>query len=49
MNVLNNTIKNFDPNAKIGEIFIVDIEFTACYDARKKCTTKFILIFLNQK
>ena len=36
MDILNNTIKTFDPNAKIGEIFIVDIEFTACYDASKK-------------
>ena len=34
--ILNNSIKNFDPNAKIGEIFIVNIEFTAYYDARKK-------------
>ena len=36
MDILNNTIKTFDPNAKIGEIFIVDIEFNACYDASKK-------------
>ena len=46
MDILNNTIKTFDPNAKIGEIFIVDIEFTACYDARKKmCNEVYPYIF----
>ena len=33
--ILNICIKKFDPRAKIGEIFLVDIEFTTCDDARK--------------
>ena len=36
MEVLNKSIANFDPNAKIGEIFVVDIEFNACNDPKKK-------------
>ena len=35
MDILNNSIKNFDPNAKIGEIFIIISGFTAYCDARK--------------
>ena len=34
--ILNASIANFNPNAKIGEIFIVDIEFNAYGDPRKK-------------
>ena len=34
--ILNASIANFDLNAKIGEIFIVDIEFNAYDDPRKK-------------
>lgn len=36
MDILNNSVKHFDPKAKVDEIFIGDIEFTAYYDARKK-------------
>ena len=53
MDILKNYIKKFwskfDENAKIGEILIFDIEFTAYYDSRKKCKTKFSLVFLNQR
>ena len=35
MDILNNSTKNFDPNAKIGEIFIIISGFTAYCDARK--------------
>ena len=35
MDILNNSIKNFDPNAKISEIFIIISGFTAYCDARK--------------
>ena len=36
MVILNKSIENFDPNAKIGEILVVDIEFDAYDDPRKK-------------
>ena len=36
MDILNNSVKHFDPKAKVDEIFIGDIEFTAYYDAHKK-------------
>ena len=36
----NKSTENFDPNTKIGEIFIVDIEFDAYDDQRKKCTMR---------
>ena len=49
MDILNNTIKTFDPNAKIGEIFIVDIEFTACYDASKKMYNEVYPYIFEQK
>ena len=35
MDILNNSISNFDLNYKIGDIFVVDIEFHA-YDVSKK-------------
>ena len=31
IDTLNKSIENFDPNAKIGELFVADIEFDA-YD-----------------
>ena len=34
--ILNASIANFDLNAKIGEIFVVDIEFNTYNDPRKK-------------
>ena len=36
MDILNKSIENFDPNAEIGEIFVVDVEFDAHDDSRKK-------------
>ena len=33
--ILNEAIENFDPNAKVGKIFVVDIEFDAYDDPRK--------------
>ena len=36
MDILNNSISNFDLNSKIGEIFVVDIEFDTYDDPRKK-------------
>ena len=36
MDILHEAIKNFNPNAKIGEIFVVDIEFSAYNDPREK-------------
>ena len=35
MDVFNKSIENFDPNAEICEIFVVDIEFDAYDDPRK--------------
>ena len=35
MEILNEAIENFDPNAKVGKIFVVDIEFHVCNDPRK--------------
>ena len=34
--ILFNSKENFDPNAKVGEIFVVDVEFNAYNDTRKK-------------
>ena len=45
IDILNKSIKNFHPNAKIGEIFVVDIEFDAYDNPRKKC----ILVSLNPR
>ena len=36
METLENSLKNFDPNAKIGEVFVVDIQFDAYDDPRKR-------------
>ena len=33
--ILNEAIENFDPNAKVGKIFVVDIEFDVYDDPRK--------------
>ena len=36
MEILNEAIENFEPNAKVGKIFVVDIdEFHVCNDPRK--------------
>ena len=36
MEILNEAIENFDPKAKVGKIFVVDIdEFHVCNDPRK--------------
>ena len=32
MEILNEAIENFDPSAKVGKIFVVDIEFHVCND-----------------
>ena len=34
--ILNDSIGNFDPNAKTGEIFVLDVEFNAYDDPSKK-------------
>ena len=34
--ILNNSIANFNPDSKIGETFVVDIEFDAYDDSKKK-------------
>ena len=36
MGILFNSIENFDPNYKVGEIFVVDTKFNAYDDPRKK-------------
>ena len=36
METLENSLNNFDPNAKIGEVFVVDIQFDAYDDPRKR-------------
>ena len=36
MDILNKSIGHFDPNAKIGEMFVVDIEFDAYDHPRQK-------------
>ena len=36
METLENSLKNFDPNAKIGGGFVVDIQFDAYDDSRKR-------------
>ena len=35
METLESSLKNFDPNAKIGEVFVVDIQFDTYDDPRK--------------
>lgn len=40
MDTLNRSVENFDPNAGFGEIFVVDIEFGAYNDPRKKMYNK---------
>ena len=36
LDVLNNSLANFDSNSKIGEVFVVNIQFDAYDDPRKK-------------
>ena len=36
LETLENSLKNFDPNAKIGEVFVVDIQFDAYDDPPKR-------------
>ena len=36
METLENSLKNFDSNAKIGAVFVVDIQFDAFDDPRKR-------------
>ena len=43
LNILNKSIKNFNPNAKIGNIFIIDIEFDANDDPRIKMYNEVLL------
>ena len=46
MEILNKSIEKFDPNAKIDEMFVVDIEFNVYDDPRKKmCNEVFPCIF----
>ena len=46
METLNKSIEKFDPNAKIDEMFVVDIEFNVYDDPRKKmCNEVFPCIF----
>ena len=46
MEILNKSIEKFDPNAKIDEMFVVDIEFNVYDDPRKKmCNETFPCIF----
>ena len=49
MQTLENSLKNFDSNAKIGEVFVADIQFDAYDDPRKKDTMKSIPVFSNLK
>lgn len=49
MDILRKSVENFDSNAKIDKIFVVDIEFDAYDYPRKKCITKCFLAFSNQK
>ena len=43
LNILNKSIKNFNPSAKIGNIFITDIEFDANDDPRIKMYNEVLL------
>ena len=36
MEILTKSLENFDPNAEVGKIFVVDIEFAAYDDPVKK-------------
>ena len=40
METLENSLKNFDPNAKIGEVFVVDIQVDVYDDPRKRLYNK---------
>ena len=45
MEILNNSITNFNPYSNVGEIFVVDIEFNAYDDPKKNYTMKFFHVF----
>ena len=47
--ILTKSHENFNPNAEVGETFVVDIEFAAYDDPKKRCTMKFSRVFLNRK
>ena len=49
MDVFNKSIDNFDPNAEICEIFVVDIEFDAYDDPRKKYMMRYFSVSLSQR
>ena len=36
MEILTKSLENFDENAEVGEIFVVDIEFATYDDPKKK-------------
>ena len=46
MEILTKSLENFDANAEVGEIFVVDIEFATYEDPKKKmCNEIFPCIF----
>ena len=50
METLENSLKRFDPNAKIGEVFVVDIQFDAYDDDDVKgYITRSIRVFFSQR
>ena len=49
METLENLLKNFDPNAKIGEVFVVDIHLMLMMTPVKGYITRSIRVFFNQR
>ena len=49
MEILTKSLRNFDPNIEVREISVVDIEFAAYDDPKKRCTMRFSCVFLNRK
>ena len=50
METLENSLENFDPNAKIGEVFVVDIQFDAYDDPPKRIyNERSIRVFFSQR
>ena len=46
---MDKSIGNFDPNAKIGEIFAVDIEFDSFDDPQKRMYNEVFPVSLSQR
>ena len=49
LDILNKAVNDFDPNSKIGHVFVVDIHFQEFNYQKKRCTMRYTPVFLNQR